>query len=441
MAIAPAGNVTGSRAGATTKLGEATSDGAAPAGVRVVMDVRALQEPTRAPRTAAYLEGLLGAFDAEPLPGESFAFLLASDEADPTQGYTRLSVIGRRLLPPTRLLRSAAAAVDPFLLRGASLGAAWRAEDRGAAGAVYHTAGGGLPIGSRLPTVVTVLDLAPWEIPEAFGRTAAARFGLRLRTRLLRHAAAVLVGTEAVARSARTLLHVRRDRIRVVALAPRSEFVAVAGASPRRLSAARSLVRRLGSGERYLVYPGRHDVRQDAATLLRAMASLARAGRPAELPDDVGWPPRLLVLDATPDDRTALARIAARYDAGDHLVYSPAMSVAEGAAVVAGARGVVLPAVADATGSLALDALGAGVPVVASAVGALPEIVGTAGIIVEPRDPERLAAALAAAWGDGPVRAGIAAAARERSISPRSWADVAADVRAIYAEVSRPSRL
>jgi glycosyltransferase involved in cell wall biosynthesis len=117
------------------------------------------------------------------------------------------------------------------------------------------------------------------------------------------------------------------------------------------------------------------------------------------------------------------------------------MSVAEGAAVVAGARGVVLPAVADATGSLALDALGAGVPVVASAVGALPEIVGTAGIIVEPRDPERLAAALAAAWGDGPVRAGIAAAARERSISPRSWADVAADVRAIYAEVSRPSRL
>ena len=31
--------------------------------------------------------------------------------------------------------------VDPFLLRGAALGAAWRAERGGAGGAVYHAAG------------------------------------------------------------------------------------------------------------------------------------------------------------------------------------------------------------------------------------------------------------------------------------------------------------
>ena len=47
-------------------------------GVRVVMDARPSQEPERAPLTAAYLDGLLGAFDADPLPGESFAFLLRS---------------------------------------------------------------------------------------------------------------------------------------------------------------------------------------------------------------------------------------------------------------------------------------------------------------------------------------------------------------------------
>ena len=134
-------------------------------GVRVVMDVRALQEPARAPRTAAYLEGLLGAFDAEPLSGESFAFLLASDEDDPTARFSNLEVIGRRLLPPVRLLRSAALTVDPFLLSGASIGAAWRAELGGAAGAVYHTAGGGLPIAAGLPTVATLLDIAPWELP------------------------------------------------------------------------------------------------------------------------------------------------------------------------------------------------------------------------------------------------------------------------------------
>ena len=413
-----------------------TSDVSRPPGVRVVLDVRALQEPARAPRTAAYLEGLLGAFDADPLPGESFAFLLASDEDDPTTRFPHLEVIGRRLLPPIRLLRSGALTLDPFLLRGASLGAAWRADLSGAAGAVYHTAGGGLPIASRLPTVATLLDLAPWELPRSFQRTAASRFGQRLRAQLLRDAAAVLVGTEAVARSARRLLHLRRDRVRVVPLAPQAAYAVGPTVLAERASAARSITDRLGLGARYLVYPGRHDVRHDARTLLAALASLARAGRPDGLADDAPWPPRVLVLDATPEDRAALARVAARHDASEQLAYAPILPVEDVAAVVAASRGVVLPMITDSSGLAAIDAIAAGVPVIASTVGALPDVVGTAGILVEPRDRDRLATAIAAAWGDDPVRTGIVAAAKERAAAAtRSWGDVARDVRAIYAEV------
>ncbi|HET9757660.1 MAG TPA: glycosyltransferase [Candidatus Limnocylindrales bacterium] len=407
-------------------------------GVRVVMDVRALQEPARAPRTAAYLEGLLGAFDAYPLSGESFAFLLASDEDDPTARFSNLEVIGRRLLPPIRLLRSAALTVDPFLLSGASIGAAWRAELGGAAGAVYHTAGGGLPIAAGLPTVATLLDLAPWELPRSFQRSTATRFGQRLRARLLRDAAAVLVGSDDVARAARRLLHLRRDRIRVVPLAPRAAYAVGPVVLAKRGRAARAIADRLGLGERYLVYPGRHDIRQDASTMLAALASLGRGGRPDGLDPAATWPPRVLVLDATPEDRASLARVAARHGAGDHLVYAPMMPVEDSAAVVAASRGVVLPMVSESSGLAALDALAAGAPVIASAVGALPEVVGTAGILVEPRDPDRMAAALAALWSDDPVRAGIVEAVRERSADgARTWADVAADVRAIYAEVGR----
>lgn len=416
------------------------TDGGGSPGVRVVMDVRALQEPSRAPRTAAYLEGLLGAFDAAPRAGESFAFLLASDEDDPTRSFVHLDVIGRRLLPPTRLLRSAALTVDPFLLRGASVGAAWRAEDGGAAGAVYHTAGGGLPIASNVPMVVTLLDLAPWEMPGAFQRTVASRFGQRLRARLLRDAAAVLVGSEAVARSARRLLRLRRGRIRIVRLAPRPAYAVGPAALAARSSEARAIVEGLGLADRYLVYPGRHDIRQDAATMLAALASLGKTERPDDVPADATWPPRILVLDATPDDRAALARIAARQGASDRLVYAPVMPVEDAAAVVAASRGVVLPVVSESSGLAALDAIAAGVPVVASSVGALPEIVGTAGILVEPRDRERLAAALATMWGDGPVREGLAASARDRAAdrpAARTWADVGEEVRAIYAEVGR----
>jgi glycosyltransferase involved in cell wall biosynthesis len=371
---------------------------------------------------------LLGAFDAEPLTGESFAFLLQSDLDDPTGAFTRLEVVGRRLLPPTRLLRSGALTVDPFLLRGASLGAAWRSERSGAAGAVYHAVAGSPPMFSRIPIVVTLLDLAPWELPETFQRTAASRFGQRLRGRLVRDAAAVIVGSEAVARAARRLLRVRPSRLRVVPLAPHPAYQAAAG------SVAADETTRLGLPERYLVYFGRFDARQDVGSLLRALAALASRPRPRGLAA-LAWPPRVLIVGASPNDRAALARVAGRLGAGDSLVFAPAMPRERLAGIVRGARAVVMPALTDAAALPALDALAAGVPVVAASVGALPETVGRAGILVEARNPERLAEALRTAWADDRVRGQLVEAAAERPESRRTWADVALETRRVYADV------
>lgn len=411
-------------------LTPAAADGPPP-GVRVVIDARALQEPERAPLTAAYLDGLLGGFDADPLPGESFAFLLSSDADDPTERFTSLPVIGRRLLPPTRLLRSGALTVDPFLLRGASLGAAWRAERQGARGAVYHAAGGGLPIASRLPVVSTLLDLAPWSAAEAYQRGTAARFGQRLRGQLLREAAAVLVGTDEVAASARRLLRIRPDRLRVVPIAARPAFLAVAAAGRRPPPPDPD---RVGNGP-YLAYAARHDARHDLVTLTAALERLAAAGRPARLKQAMPWPPRILIAEASPADRADIGRVAARAGVGEAFRYVPAVPPEELATIVAGARAVLAPMRSDATGFAALDALAVGVPVVASAVDALPGIVGTAGILVEPRDVERLAAALTSIWTNESLHARLAKAAAASSVRSRTWRDVAADVRRIYAEV------
>jgi glycosyltransferase involved in cell wall biosynthesis len=184
------------------------------------------------------------------------------------------------------------------------------------------------------------------------------------------------------------------------------------------------------------VYSGRYDARQDLPTLLRALADLAVAGRPADLPDDVAWPPRVLLVGATPDDRAALARAAARDGVGDTLTYAPRLEVQRLAALVRGARAALLPVVSDATGLAAIEAIAAGTPVVASAVGALPELVGAAGILVEPRDAARLAEALRTAWVDDAVHARLAGLAGERAVvEQRTWDDVGRETRAIYAEV------
>jgi glycosyltransferase involved in cell wall biosynthesis len=403
-------------------------------GVRVVLDLRPLQDPERAPLTALYLEQLLTALDADPVPGESYAYLLAMDREDPTGRWTNLEVIGRRRLPPTRLLRSGSLTVDPLLLRVAAAGAGWRAERGGAAGSVYHAAAGALPIASGIPVVSVLLDLAPRALPEDYQRGTAARFGQRLRARILRDASAVVVPGRAVATEARRLLHVRKDRLRVVPLAPRPAFRA---ATPSTAGDERG---RMGLPERYAVYAGRFDARQDLPTLLEALSRLAASPAPDGVPEDA-WPPRIALVGASPDDRAALSRAAARAGVDALLAYEQGLPDDRLAALVAGARVVLQPVRSDATGLTAMEAIAAGVPVVASAVGALPEVVGTAGILVEPGDPTRLATAIAAAWSDAEPYPGLVAAARERGTTLRTWADVARETRAVWAEVARPAPL
>jgi glycosyltransferase involved in cell wall biosynthesis len=284
--------------------------------------------------------------------------------------------------------------------------------------------------------VVSLLDLAPFELPEAYQRSAAARFGQRLRSRLLHDAASVIVSGEATARQAIRLLHLHRERLDIVPLAAAPVFRPLADV-PGGAAALAAERARLGLPDRYVVFFGRYDARRDLGTLMEALEKLRAMDRPAELADGDEWPPRLLLVGANPNDRSALARAAERWGVGDLLSYAPFVDQARLGLLVAGARLAVVPALSEATGLAALEALAAGTPVAASAVGALPEVIGAAGILVEPRDPGRLAAALEALWVDGRVHDRIADAVARRLREPRrTWADVARETRAIYARVA-----
>jgi glycosyltransferase involved in cell wall biosynthesis len=409
-----------------------------PAGARILLDVRPLQDPDRAPVTAAYLRRLLAAYAATPLAGESFVALLDLGAADPTAEFPGLPVAGRRRLPPTRIFRSGALTLDPFFVRGAGLGAGRGATSSGAVGVVAHAVAGALPIGPGLPVVATLLDLASWELPEQYQRTPAARFGQRLRAQLLRDAACVLVGSEAVAGAAIRLLRLRPGRVRIVPLAgddtlgPPEPAGTPGGDASRALLAAER--ERFGLPERYFVYRGRYDARQDVGTLLEALGRLASAGRPARLAKAVAWPPRILVLGASPDDRASLARQAFEAGVGDALAFAPGLAPDRVELLRAGARASLHPVLADATALPVLDALAMGTPIVGTAVGAVPEAVGSAGLLVPPRDADRLAAALRAAWTEERVHRAIADAAAEMAgPGRRTWADVARGTREAYA--------
>ena len=85
---------------------------------------------------------------------------------------------------------------------------------------------------------------------------------------------------------------------------------------------------------------------------------------------------------------------------------------------------LVAPSVREPAGTVLLEAMAAGTPVVATRVGGLPEVVldGETGLLVEPGSPEALAHAVLRVLAER-ERMGAAAAAHARRFSADVYAD------------------
>ena len=78
---------------------------------------------------------------------------------------------------------------------------------------------------------------------------------------------------------------------------------------------------------------------------------------------------------------------------------------------------------AEPSGLTAVEGLATGLPVIASRVGGLPDVVGSAGVLVEPDDPTALAEAIAALADDPEARRLASLRARDHAIAHDwSWA-------------------
>jgi glycosyltransferase involved in cell wall biosynthesis len=106
------------------------------------------------------------------------------------------------------------------------------------------------------------------------------------------------------------------------------------------------------------------------------------------------------------------------------------------AELYAGAQAFVLPTRADVAPWVVLEAMAAGLPVVASAVGAIPELVGDAGMLVEPGDVAGLAATLDRLAEDRALRKRLAAGARARAMTSYEQSTQAQRLSAVLREAA-----
>jgi alpha-1,3-rhamnosyl/mannosyltransferase len=103
-------------------------------------------------------------------------------------------------------------------------------------------------------------------------------------------------------------------------------------------------------------------------------------------------------------------------------------------ALISGARAFVYPSLYEGFGLPILESMSCGVPVLASNVSSLPEVVGDAGVMVDPQDVDAIAAGMTRLWQDDALRRELAAKGLKRARS-FSWERTASQTLSVYKQL------
>jgi len=141
----------------------------------------------------------------------------------------------------------------------------------------------------------------------------------------------------------------------------------------------------------YLLFVGRLRIRKGVEVLLEALAGL-RGRSPATM----------LKIAGDGEHRAAVERRTDELGLRDAVAFLGGCAGPRVRALLRGAAALVVPSIYEGMPLVVLEAMDMGVPVVASAVSGIPEVVvdGETGWLVPPEDPEALGRALAEVLGD-----------------------------------------
>ncbi|MDH3519266.1 MAG: glycosyltransferase family 4 protein, partial [Myxococcales bacterium] len=178
-----------------------------------------------------------------------------------------------------------------------------------------------------------------------------------------------------------------------------------------------------------LLFVGRtEDRKKGVATLLDALALLPR---------DVS----LKIVDGRIPDDGLVMRAIRRLGLHDRVILQRRMlSLPELVREYSTARVAVVPSFFEGFGFPASEAMACGLPVIANAAGALPEVLGSDGVagrLVPPRNPRALARVIAAVLADPAQLARMGRAARLRVERTFRWCDAAAGLIGVFEETLR----
>ncbi|HEY9037235.1 MAG TPA: glycosyltransferase family 4 protein [Pseudomonadales bacterium] len=144
------------------------------------------------------------------------------------------------------------------------------------------------------------------------------------------------------------------------------------------------------------------------------------------------YPQLSLLLVSKPRAGGETEQLIEQLGIGDRITFVSGISTEQLVQYYAQAAVAVVPSVYEGFGLPAGEAMACGVPLVSSRGGALPEVVGDAGVLVPVKDVNAMAQAIAGLLEDSGRRDALAHAGRERMLHEFNWALAARDMTRYY---------
>jgi glycosyltransferase involved in cell wall biosynthesis len=283
---------------------------------------------------------------------------------------------------------------------------------------ILHMPANVIPLFQPCPTVVTILDTTVFQIPEKF--TLWHRNYYRVFIMLAsKNAKAILTISEQSKRDIVSQLHVAPEKVTVTYLAASPRFQLV---SDREILETRQKY----DLQTFILTIGTLEPRKNMIRLLQAFASLRQAGFCYQLihAGPHGW----LFEDVLAEvERLGL------HDAVRFLGRVPLEDLVR---LYNAASAFVYPSLYEGFGIPVLEAMACGCPVITSNISSLPEVVGEAGMLIDPYNVQELAEALRQVLEDAALKHQL----REKGLSRASlfsWRRCAQQTQAIYHQAKR----
>ena len=286
---------------------------------------------------------------------------------------------------------------------------------------LFHTPHYILPVLTPCRSIVTIHDCIHLVFPQYLANRIARSYARGAFWTAVHRASRILTVSEASKRDILRFFPVPEDKVTVIYNAIADHFYT----EPPEEEVAH-VRERYQLQDRFVMYAGNVKPHKNLERLIDAFVLLRQEGGHQDL--------KLLVTGSEVSKYATLRRAVHRYNLHKHVRFLGYQSEQTLAALYRLADVFVFPSLYEGFGLPPLEAMASGTPVVVSNVSSLPEVVGGAGVLVNPYDAASIAEGIRQVLDDSALSADLSRRGLERAHT-FSWPESVKRIRRIYQEI------